>query len=184
MALQDALRYHLAADMALQDALRYHLASRCMRFRCNSTQGERTMSKDDIAARMRALATDDKRRSETARLRESFDEAEAALKAGAPQAEVLAELHAAGFTMTMASFKSALQRIRKERAGDRPARRSVAPAPAPLRHDENPPASPPAENAREGDKPKARITNPADVRKARKREIDLESLEDGSDDQE
>ncbi|WP_223936962.1 hypothetical protein, partial [Aeromonas caviae] len=37
------------------------------------------------------------------------------------QAEVLAELHAAGFTMTMASFKSALQRIRKERAGDRPA---------------------------------------------------------------
>jgi len=96
------------------------------------------MSKDDIAARMRALATDDKRRSETARLRESFDEVEAALKAGAPQAEVLAELHAAGFTMTMASFKSALQRIRKERAGDRPARRSVAPAPAPLRHDEKP----------------------------------------------
>lgn len=142
------------------------------------------MSKDDIAARMRALATDDKRRSETARLRESFDEVEAALKAGAPQAEVLAELHAAGFTMTMASFKSALQRIRKERAGDRPARRSAAPAPAPLRHDEKPPASPPAENAREGDKPKTRITNPADVRKARKRDIDLESLEDGSDDQE
>ena len=102
------------------------------------------MSKDDIAARMRALATDDKRRSETARLRESFDEVEAALKAGAPQAEVLAELHAAGFTMTMASFKSALQRIRKERAGDRPARRSATPAPAPLGHDQTPGETAPA----------------------------------------
>ena len=105
------------------------------------------MSKDDIAARMRALATDDKRRSETARLRESFDEVEAALKAGAPQAEVLAELHAAGFTMTMASFKSALQRIRKERSGDKSARRSVA-LPAPLGHDqtqgETAPAAPAA----------------------------------------
>ena len=101
------------------------------------------MSKDDIAARMRALATDDKRRSETARLRESFDEVEAALKAGAPQAEVLAELHAAGFTMTMASFKSALQRIRKERSGDKSARRSVAPT-APLGHDQTPGDTAPA----------------------------------------
>ena len=142
------------------------------------------MTKDEVSTRLRALATDDKRRSETARLRDVFDDVEATLNAGVTQADVLAELHALGFTMTMASFKSALQRIRKERAGDRPARRSVAPAPAPLRHDEKPPASPPAENAREGDKPKARITNPADVRKARKREIDLESLEDGSDDQE
>lgn len=139
------------------------------------------MTKDEVVARLRALATDDKRRSETARLREIFDEVEATLNAGTTQADVLDELHASGFTMTMASFKSALQRIRKERAGDKPARRS---APAPLRHDEKPPATPPAENAREGDKPKARITNPADVRKARKRDIDLESLKDGSDDQE
>lgn len=143
------------------------------------------MTKDEVVARLRALATDDKRRSETARLREIFDEVEATLNAGTTQADVLTELHASGFTMTMASFKSALQRIRKERAGDdRPARRSVPPVRSPLRHDEKPPASPPAENAREGDKPKARITNPADVRKARKRDIDLESLEDGSDDKE
>ena len=145
------------------------------------------MMKDDAVARLRALATDDKRRSETARLREIFDEVEATLNAGATQADVLAELHASGFTMTMASFKSALQRIRKARTGDKPARRSPAPsqaAPAPLRHDEKPPASPPAESAHEGDKPKTRITNPADVRKARKREIDLESLEDGSNDKE
>lgn len=142
------------------------------------------MTKDEVSARLRALATDDKRRSETARLRDVFDDVEATLNAGVTQDDVLAELHALGFTMTKASFKSALQRIRKERAGGSPARRSAAPAPAPLRHDEKPPATPPAENAREGDQPKARITNPADVRKARKRDIDLESLEDGSDDQE
>lgn len=145
------------------------------------------MTKDEVAARLRALAADDKKRSETARLREVIADVEATLKAGVSQADVLAELHKEGFTMTMASFKSALQRIRKERAGDKPARQSPAPAAAPspiLRHEEKPAASPPAESPREGDKPKARITNPADVRKARKRDIDLESLEDGSDDQE
>ncbi|NMY49319.1 hypothetical protein [Pseudomonas sp. WS 5027] len=75
------------------------------------------MGENDISARLRALATDDKRRPETARLRDVFDDVETALGAGVPQADVLAELHQAGFTMTMASFKSALQRIRKERAG-------------------------------------------------------------------
>ena len=80
-----------------------------------NAQGGRMMMKDDAVARLRALATDDKRRSETARLREIFDEVEATLNAGATQADVLAELHASGFTMTMASFKSALQRIRKAR---------------------------------------------------------------------
>lgn len=101
------------------------------------------MTKDEVSARLRALATDDKRRSETARLRDVFDDVEATLNAGVTQTDVLAELHALGFTMTMASFKSALQRIRKERAGDRPARRSAAPAPAPLRHDEETPAPEP-----------------------------------------
>ncbi|EKA8700445.1 hypothetical protein OMN91_004480 [Salmonella enterica subsp. enterica serovar Derby] len=130
--------------MALQDALRYHQDSQNMRFRCNSTQGERTMTKDEVSARLRALATDDKRRSETARLRDVFDDVEATLNAGVTQADVLAELHALGFTMTMASFKSALQRIRKERAGDRPARRSATPAPAPLGHDQTPGETAPA----------------------------------------
>lgn len=105
------------------------------------------MTKDEVSTRLRALATDDKRRSETARLRDVFDDVEATLNAGVTQADVLAELHALGFTMTMASFKSALQRIRKERSGDKSARRSVA-LPAPLGHDqtqgETAPAAPAA----------------------------------------
>ncbi|EFB0286295.1 hypothetical protein HGB69_004444 [Salmonella enterica] len=141
------------------------------------------MTKTSVADVLRELAKGDKSRSETARLRDVIDEVEAALAAGVSRSAVLEALHGQGFTMTLKSFESALYRIRKQR-GQGTAGTPAAPVPAPLRHDEKPPASPPAENAREGDKPKARITNPADVRKARKREIDLESLEDGSDDQE
>lgn len=85
------------------------------------------MSETDIAARLQALASDDKRRPETARLRDVFDDVERALKAGVPQAAVLAELHEAGFTMTIASFKSALQRIRKERSEAPPSPKVAAP---------------------------------------------------------
>ncbi|MGV1010175.1 MAG: hypothetical protein ACOYBY_16465 [Dermatophilaceae bacterium] len=76
------------------------------------------MADNDITQRLRALASDDKRRPETARLRDIFEEVEATLRAGVSQTDVLAELHAAGFSMTLASFKSALQRIRKERSKD------------------------------------------------------------------
>ena len=141
------------------------------------------MTKTSVADVLRELAKGDKSRSETARLRDVIDEVEAALAAGVSRSAVLEALHGQGFTMTLKSFESALYRISKQR-GQGAAEAPAAPAPASLRHDEKPPASAPAESAREGDKPQTRITNPADVRKARKREIDLESLEDGSDDQE
>ena len=141
------------------------------------------MTKTSVADVLRELAKGDKSRSETARLRDVIDEVEAALAAGVRRSAVLEALHGQGFTMTLKSFESALYRIRKQR-GQGTAGAPAAPAPAPLRHDEKPPASPAAETTPEGDKPKARITNPADVRKSRKREIDLESLENSSDDQE
>ena len=72
------------------------------------------MEQNEVSKRLQALAADDKRRPETARLRDVFNDVEAALAAGISQADVLAELHQCGYTMTMASFKSALQRIRKE----------------------------------------------------------------------
>jgi hypothetical protein len=138
------------------------------------------MTKEEVSARLRALASDDKKRSETARLRDVFDDVEATLRAGVSQADVLAELHGLGFSMTMASFKSALQRLRKARAGDRSLGPSAPAQPQVSRGDKL--VSPREEHVPEGDKPKARITNPADVRKARNRDIDLESLENGSDD--
>lgn len=73
------------------------------------------MDKIEASARLRALATGDKLRTDTARLRDVFDDVEAALSAGVSRVNVLAELQKLGYTMTLASFKSALQRIRKER---------------------------------------------------------------------
>jgi len=73
------------------------------------------MQKNSVADVLRALATGDKARSETARLRDVVDEVEAALSAGVSRAAILEALHGQGFTMTLKSFESALYRIRKQR---------------------------------------------------------------------
>lgn len=72
---------------------------------------------DDLGIALRELAKDGSAKSETARLRDIFDDVEEALRSGVRRGAVLAKLNENGFTMTAASFKSALQRIRKERAG-------------------------------------------------------------------
>jgi len=72
------------------------------------------MSKNSVAEALRTLATSDKSRSETARLRDVFGEVEDALKAGVSRAAILETLHAQGFTMTPKSFESALYRLRKQ----------------------------------------------------------------------
>lgn len=90
------------------------------------------MSKDGLAAVLHALATDTKGRPETARLRDVFDDVEIALGAGVTHAAVLQALHDQGFRMGMASFRSALYRIRKERADQQPApARTTTAIPAP-----------------------------------------------------
>jgi len=75
------------------------------------------MSKTSVVEALRALATSDDRRSETARLRDVFDEVEGALKAGVSRAAILETLHQQGFTMTPKSFESALYRLRRRRGG-------------------------------------------------------------------
>ncbi|EMO4164938.1 hypothetical protein R7Q53_004007 [Morganella morganii] len=132
------------------------------------------MTKDSVADVLRALATGDKSRSETARLRDIVDEVEAALAAGVSRAAVLEALNDQGFTMTLKSFESALYRIRKKRT--QPAKPT-----AKIGHDQiAAPASQPAQAPREEPtgEPQARITNPADIRKSRRREIDLDDLTD------
>lgn len=95
------------------------------------------MQKNSVADVLRALATGDKARSETARLRDVFDEVEAALSAGVSRAAVLDALHDQGFTMTLKSFESALYRIRKQRekTGQRPTP-SNQPEPAAVKPEE------------------------------------------------
>jgi hypothetical protein len=74
------------------------------------------MSQSNLVSRLEALARSADSRSKTARLRDVFEQVEAALDAGVSRAQVLEELNRDGFEMTLASFKSALQRIRKENA--------------------------------------------------------------------
>ena len=81
------------------------------------------MVKNTLSEKLLAMAQSNDRR-DTARLREIIDAVETTLKSGVLQTHVLAELHRAGFKMTHASFKSALQRIRNERRKVMPTARS------------------------------------------------------------
>ncbi|SPA23668.1 conserved hypothetical protein [Cupriavidus taiwanensis] len=73
------------------------------------------MKRSSVAGALRALATDSKGRSETARLRDVFEEVEAALSAGVKRQAILDALNAQGFRMTLKSFESAMYRIRGQR---------------------------------------------------------------------
>jgi len=73
-------------------------------------------SKEELDARLNELEQRGPRsNSKVERLRQTIDRIEELLKKGFTQAEVLEVLNAAGFDMTLASFKSTLQRLRKER---------------------------------------------------------------------
>lgn len=72
------------------------------------------MQKKDLGQRLRALATDDKKRSKAARLRDVFHDVEAALSAGVSRAAVLDELKAHGLVMTLATFETTLKRLRQK----------------------------------------------------------------------
>lgn len=115
------------------------------------------MSKDSVVEALRALATSDDRRSETARLRDVFDEVEDALQAGVSRTAILETLHGQGFTMTAKSFESALYRLRRRRGPAEKTERVHAPdssekpervhAPKPV---ETPKDDPPATQATTG----------------------------------
>ena len=73
------------------------------------------MSKESISESLRALIKNDEVRSEAARLREVFDDVEAAMAAGVKVTVILDTLHQKGFSMSLTVFRSAIQRIRNER---------------------------------------------------------------------
>lgn len=74
------------------------------------------MDKQHAIEVLQALATDDSRK-DAARLRDIYNEVEAALEAGATREKVYAALKDMGFEWeTIRSFDTALYRIRKKRA--------------------------------------------------------------------
>ena len=73
------------------------------------------MSKKIIVEQLKALASDDTKRSKAARLRDVIDEVEATLAAGITRAEVVKMLAENGLEMSLATFNSELQKIRNKR---------------------------------------------------------------------
>ncbi len=134
-----------------------------------------------IVSQLRSAAIDDTKRSNTARLRELLDEVEAALQAGVRRATVVEILAANGIEFTLASFDSALRRLRKKRgkatgAPGKPVDARVSPPPkgetqqvAKADEQEN-------EREAEAESPRIGSHNPADLDRIMRSRVDLEAL--------
>ncbi|MBO7796506.1 hypothetical protein [Burkholderia pseudomallei] len=86
---------------------------------CNEMRRGPVVNDEDLKRRLDALGASVPVSSKIARLRVLYDHIDAALGRGATRQDVLDVLNSGGFSMTMASFKSALQRIRAQRKGTR-----------------------------------------------------------------
>lgn len=73
------------------------------------------MDSELIAAELREKATNADLRSQSARLRDVFDDIEVAINAGVPLSSILATLHAHGFSMSLGVFKTTLYRLRNRK---------------------------------------------------------------------
>ena len=73
------------------------------------------MTKKTIIQELEALASDETIRSNAARLREIIDAVEASLAAGVSRATIVKKLSEHGIEMTLGTFNTELQRIRKKR---------------------------------------------------------------------
>jgi hypothetical protein len=73
------------------------------------------MDRKIASERLRALATNDEKRSTASRLLDVIDDIEAALAAGVSRSAVVEELATLGLEMKPETFYSALKRIRKKR---------------------------------------------------------------------
>lgn len=72
------------------------------------------MEKEKLTMTLKLLANSNAR-SETARIRDVFEQIESALHAGVSRSMILDSLHEQGFKMTLRSFESAIYRLRKEK---------------------------------------------------------------------
>lgn len=134
------------------------------------------MQENSIVDALRALATSSETRPETARLRDIFNDVEAALAVGVSRAEVHKTLQKYGFKMTLRGFETALYRIRKQRKQkggqilNQPTRENATAA-------TQPDSLPEAENAQnQGEEEQDNIQtifNPADLRAVLNEKIDL-----------
>lgn len=141
------------------------------------------MTSNSVAEVLQALAKGDKARSETARLRDVFDEVETAINAGVSRAAILAALHEKGFSMGMRSFESALYRIRKERANQSTAKTEKVEKPSAAKQVVKPAAPAPVEEAPKPEPTQAGkqvIQNPTDLKRSLDADIDMDAYTKGN----
>jgi hypothetical protein len=128
------------------------------------------MDKKTITERLRALASNDKKRSKTARLRDVIDDVEAALAAGVTRAAVHEELKA-HLDMSFQTFVGTLQRIRAKRGKPQQAQ-----ATAVLKPVAKPEASKTVEPELQESQAAQVSHNPADIDKIMGSNPDLQTL--------
>jgi hypothetical protein len=121
-----------------------------------------------ISEQLRALAENDDARTKIARLRDVFDDIEAALAAGVSQSRVVKNLSDNGLVMTLGTFKSMLQRIRKERG-----KLSNAPGQSDL---QNKTVDTPREKKEESENSNKKSSDPAELDKIFSQKNDISAL--------
>lgn len=130
------------------------------------------MEKNPAADALRALAKDDANRSKIARLRELFVEIEATQKAGVTNTRIVETLNAQGFDLKLKTFETMMHRLRNESTKEKhPLRRSTDKQPVGA----GPEVGTPASNSAGDEHPPSpkKITNPGEMHKAQRREINL-----------
>lgn len=130
------------------------------------------MDKKAVSERLRALASDDQKRSKAARLRDVIDDVETALAAGVSRADVLAELKAHGLDMSLSTFDTTLKRLRAKR-GHGTAKPTPQPGTAAFRSEASvPPVSSPPAPSETGEA----SHSPADIDRITNSKPDLSAL--------
>jgi len=133
------------------------------------------MDKKAIAERLRALASDDNKRSKAARLRDVIDDVEFALAAGVNRSSVLEELATYGLEMTLATFDTTMKRIRQKR--NKTSIASVKSVSQPQGQPTKPREAPPVEETEtDSESTVVGSHNPADLDKIIGSKPDLEAL--------
>lgn len=81
---------------------------------------------DEVRKSLQALTKSKEGRSETARLKDIFDDIEKALSAGVKQAVVHKTLVEKGYTLSLSGFKTAIRRIRKKQQNEHAIKKPTA----------------------------------------------------------
>lgn len=130
------------------------------------------MTQSSLSETLKQMAKDHESRSNTDRLRDVFDEVQAALAAGVSRAAVLQAINADGIKISLATFDNAMHRIRKERSGSAQSRAPKHTKPTTSAIPKQTKEAPQTATATTGDD----WLSPHDLLQARTRSVDLESL--------